>query len=279
MDFKELVISYKRADPTIWVSMKPKHRQCFTLTMLQEFLSLLDQLDKYGSPYRDGAGDVKYLVIKSEHPELFNTGGDLLYFSQLIQTQNRQLLMEYATTCIKLIQWGLSGGDRSITTIACVAGNALGGGFETVLSCQYIIAERQSSFSFPETLFGLFPGMGGYTLFSRYVGQIEANRAVCTGKRYSATELAELSVIYTLANRHEAELETEKFIKERLANESASLAVQKLKARLFQSIYQDLNYNTELWVESAMQLTQYDIKKIQTLLKRQERKFVAENKV
>jgi len=272
MDYKELVISYNAGDSTVWVSMKPRYRQCFTLTMLNELLILFDRLDKYGSPYTNDFGDVKYLVLKSEHPDLFNTGGDLNYFGELSKTQDRKKLMEYAVACIKLINWSLHGGKRNITTIACVAGDALGGGFEAALSCQYIIAERQANFAFPETIFGLFPGMGGYTLFSRYVGQTEADRAVCTGQRYSAEQLVDRGVIYTLANTGQAELETKKFIKARSFNESANRAVQKIKTQLFNNIYEHLKYNIEIWVESAMGLTEHDLKKIQTLVNRQESK-------
>jgi molybdopterin-guanine dinucleotide biosynthesis protein A len=41
-----------------------------------------------------------------------------------------------------------------------VQGDALGGGFESLLSFDIIIAEKGTKFGFPEQLFGLFPGMG-----------------------------------------------------------------------------------------------------------------------
>jgi DSF synthase len=50
--------------------------------------------------------------------------------------------------------------DRDVTTIALVQGDALGGGFETALSSNVLIAERSAKLGFPEILFNLFPGMG-----------------------------------------------------------------------------------------------------------------------
>jgi DSF synthase len=41
--------------------------------------------------------------------------------------------------------------------------DALGGGFESLLSFNIIIAERGAKFGFPENIFGLFPGMGTYS--------------------------------------------------------------------------------------------------------------------
>ena len=275
MDYKELIVSHTPEDQTLWVSMNPSYRQCFTLTMLQELLDLLYTIDRYGTPYKDQAKPIKYLVVKSEHPDIFNTGGDLLYFSELVQRRDREKLMEYATKCIDLIYWAIYGGERNVTTIACVGGDALGGGFETALACQYIIAEHDTHFSFPETLFGLFPGMGGFTLLSRLVGSTEADRAVCTGKRYSSDELAQKGAIYSLADANEAELETVKFIKTRLLNDTANQALRQLKIQQFHNIYDQLVLNIELWVQSALDLSDYDLRKLQTLVKRQKRKFVA----
>jgi len=274
MEYKEIVVRYIPEDLTLWVSLKPNYRQCFTLTMLQELLDLLYTIDRYGSSDKDQLQNIKYLVVKSEHHDIYSTGGDLLYFSELVENRDRIKLMEYATKCIDLIYWAIYGGKRNVTTIACVAGDALGGGFETALACQYIIAEKKAHFSFPETLFGLFPGMGGFTLFSRYVGSTEADRAVCTGKRYSAEDLSERGAIYSLANNSEAELETNRFIKTRLLNDTANQALRQLKIQQFHDIYDQLVLNIELWVQSAMDLTDYDLRKLQTLVKRQKRKFL-----
>ena len=56
-------------------------------------------------------------------------------------------------------------------TIGLAQGDALGGGFESLLSFNVIIAERGAKFGFPETMFGLFPGMGAYSLVARRVGR------------------------------------------------------------------------------------------------------------
>jgi len=274
MKYKELIVTYRPNDPTLWVSMKPNYRQCVTLSMLNEFLDLFQRIDKYGSPSNNHPNDIKYLVVKSEHPDIYSTGGDLLYFAELVKKRDREKLMEYATKCIDLIYWAIYGGKRKITTIASIAGDALGGGFEMALACQYIIAERNTQFSFPETLFGLFPGMGGFALLSRLVGSIEADRAVCTGKRYSAEELANYGAIYSLAETHEAKKETIKFIDARLHNETANQALRELKIQQFHDIYDQLVLNIELWVQSALDLSDYDLRKLQTLVKRQKRKFL-----
>ncbi len=272
---KEIVIDYTEGSSVIWVSMKAKRRQCFTLTMLLEMLALFDNLDEFGSPYPGVYGDVKYLVLKSENPEIFNSGGDLDYFSELVSLQDWDRLLEYGMGCIDLVYWGLSGGKREITTIAYVTGSALGGGFEAALSCNYIFAEKQAVFAFPEALFGFFPGMGGYALLERFTGANEADRAFATGKRYSAEELDRHGAIYTLSEEGGAEQAIQDFIDARISNENTHWALQKIKQRMQNISYETLKHSIDLWVDTAKKLSKRDLRVMHILTKRQSRKVAS----
>ena len=64
-----------------------------------------------------------------------------------------------------------------MTTIALLEGDALGGGFESALSCDVVIAEKHVKAGFPEVLFNMFPGMGGLSFLSRRVGRKVVQRA------------------------------------------------------------------------------------------------------
>ncbi len=272
---KEIIVDYEMGSSVIWVSMKPKTRQCFTLTMLLEMLDLFQTLDEYGTPYPGVYGDVKYLVLKSEHPEIFNCGGDLDYFNELVEIKDWDRLMEYGIGCIDLVYWGLNGGKREITTIAFVAGSALGGGFEAALSCNYIFAEEQAVFAFPEALFGFFPGMGGYVLLERFTGPNEADRAFSTGKRYSAKELYQLGAIYTLVEKGKGKQAIDDFIHARMSNENTHWALQKIKQRMQNIHYDSLKHSIDLWVDTAKKLTKRDLRMMKILTKRQKRKIAS----
>src|SRR3546814_11845575 len=56
------------------------------------------------------------------------------------------------------------------TTLFRSQGEALGGGFEALLCFDVVIAERSARFGHPEMLFGLFPGMGAYSILARKLG-------------------------------------------------------------------------------------------------------------
>ncbi len=61
-------------------------------------------------------------------------------------------------------------------------GAALGGGFEALLSFDYIVAEQDATFGLPEILFGLFPGMGAHALLSRKLGSAQADRLIVSNR-------------------------------------------------------------------------------------------------
>ena len=85
--------------------------------------------------------------------------------------------------------------NSSMTTISLIQGEALGGGFESALSSNVIIAERRARMGFPEILFNLFPGMGAYSLLSRRLGMKRAEDMIFSGRIYTAEELHEMGVV------------------------------------------------------------------------------------
>jgi len=271
-DYKELTVSCDIESATIWVGMNPVGRQCFTLSMLVELLSLLHRLDEYGSPDPAYPDSIHYLVFQSDHPEIYNLGGDLEYFSGLVRQKNSELLRDYGIVCIDLIYWALTGGKRQITTVANIAGDTLGGGFEAALACSYIFSEKHSSFSFPESLFGFFPGMGAYDLFRRFAGPLEADRAFMTGKRYSGQELKLMGGIYSLVESGQGAKEIEKFIAQREGSLGAHRALHKIKQYQQGITYESLVFSIDLWVETAIKLTEKNLRMMSILARRQKKK-------
>jgi enoyl-CoA hydratase/carnithine racemase len=68
-------------------------------------------------------------------------------------------------------------------SIALVSGSASGGGMGIVCACDYVIADETSTFSLPEGLLGLIPGMILPALLNRLSTQ-QIKRMVLTGKKY-----------------------------------------------------------------------------------------------
>lgn len=79
--------------------------------------------------------------------------------------------------------------------IAAVNGWAMGGGFETALACDIIIAGENALFALPEPRVGLIAGGGGVHRLARIIPMKKAMGMILTGRRVSALEGSELGFV------------------------------------------------------------------------------------
>jgi DSF synthase len=171
-------------------------------------------------------------------PGVFNYGGDLALFARLAQARDRQGLLHYATLCVDNLHRRITGFHPPIITLVLVQGAALGGGFEAVFRNQVIIAERSSTFGFPEILFNLFPGMGAYSFLARLIGARRTEEIITSGALYGAAklaELAELGIMDVVAEDGQGEAVATGFRKTTCAGTIATAPCCKRGASCFQS--------------------------------------------
>lgn len=85
--------------------------------------------------------------------------------------------------------------DLEKPLIAAVNGFAMGGGFETALSCDIILAADTATFALPEVKVGLFAASGGVQRLSRQIGRKAAVEMILTGRHVGAKEGKELGFV------------------------------------------------------------------------------------
>ncbi|RYD28292.1 MAG: enoyl-CoA hydratase, partial [Lysobacteraceae bacterium] len=178
-----------RFDPeyeTLWTYMRQRTRPSFNPRLLAEFDQWQDDIAAARS---SGAMSIRYLVLGSHFPGVFSLGGDLDLFAAHIRNQDRDALVRYGRACVQILHRNMRSLDQPIITIGLVEGDALGGGFEALLSFNVVIAERGTHFGLPETTFGLFPGMGAHCFLSRRLGAARAEQMILSGRSYTAEEL------------------------------------------------------------------------------------------
>lgn len=78
--------------------------------------------------------------------------------------------------------------DLEKPIVAAVNGFAMGGGFETALSCDIILAADTATFALPEVKVGLFAAASGVQRLSRQIGRKPAVEMMLTGRHVSAAE-------------------------------------------------------------------------------------------
>src|SRR3546814_13260948 len=100
----------------------------------------------------------------------------------------------------------------NFVNIGLAQGDALGGGFEALMTFDVVVAERQARFGLPEILFGLFPGMGAYSILARRIGHAHAERMILGGKCYSAEEMYDMGLVHVIAEAGEGEQAVRDFI-------------------------------------------------------------------
>jgi len=79
--------------------------------------------------------------------------------------------------------------------VAAVHGNALGGGFETTLACDYRIALDTAHFGLPEVKIGAIPGYGGTQRLPRLIGFERALEMMLSGESVTAPQALALGIV------------------------------------------------------------------------------------
>lgn len=171
---------------------------------------------------------------------------------------------------------------------------ALGGGFESALASNVLIATEEAEMGFPEIRFNLFPGMSAYSFLARSFGMATAKKLILSGATYSARELYDMGIVHQLAENGNGQKSVEKYIRQHMRSSNGQRALQQVGQRYHPIDYQELEDITTIWVDAALRLTGRDLrlmdrlvnaqfakmskKKIRSLLRtKQDRRFVTEN--
>jgi DSF synthase len=271
-NFKHLEVKIEPEQNVVWLYFNSQPRSCYTLTLLKEiekFKSILKHHD--GKLTCDGIQiNIEYCVITSRHP-VFSYGGDLNYFIECIENNDRDLLLEYAKYSIDAVYYSYTGHGLDITTISLIHGNALGGGFEAALSSQVLIAERKAEMGLPEVLFDLFPGMGAYNLLAQRVSPRMAEKIILSGRLYSAEEFKDLGVIDIVVDDGQGVEAVNSFIHSNRNRLNSFKALRKIRDISNPINYQDLMDIGEIWVDTALKISSRNIRTMKRLVRSQQK--------
>ena len=204
-------------------------------------------------------------------PNVFQLGGDLKFFVDCITSGDRETLTRYAHLSIDVLYANYDNLGLPITTISLVNGTALGAGFEAALSSDYIVAERQVDFQFPEVVFNMFPGQGAYSFLSRRLDTVTVERMILNGNSFDAEQLAEKGLVDHLADEGESMLELERFIRRHRKSRVNHSAVLKMRKIVNPVTKDELLQIADLWVDSAFSLSSTNIKAMNRIVKAQTR--------
>jgi DSF synthase len=187
----------------------------------------------------------------------------------LIKSGDRDTLMHYAKLCVDNMYQRICSYGSPMTTISLVQGEALGGGFETALSSNVIVAERRSRMGLPEILFNLFPGNGAYSLLARRVGMKRAEEMILSGRVYTAEEMHKAGVVDVLAEDGAGEAAVQDYIRRNERRRNGLQAVFSCRQHFHPVSYEELLNIANVWVNAALRLEEKDLKLMSRLARSQ----------
>jgi len=264
----QLDVLYRPEHSALWTFMRPTDRPSFNPAMLHDFEAWQRLI---GENFGPDMAPLRYLVLASRAPGVFCYGGDLELFQQLIRNGERQGLVRYGYRCVEILHRNMRSLDLPMLTIGLVQGAALGGGFEALLSFDFIIAERDATFGLPEVMFGLFPGMGAHAFLSRKLGSAMAGRLILSNEIYTAQQMYDLGLVHQVVEPGQGVAAVEEFIK-RSERRHAGLVNARRAMKLTRPVpLEELKQIVDLWADAALQLTEGDLKVMSRLVRAQKR--------
>jgi len=123
--------------------------------------------------------------------------------------------------------------------IAAVNGFALGGGCETLMACDIVIAAKSAKLGQPEINLGISPGFGGTQRLPRLVGRMKAKELLLTGRNVDADEAYSIGLVNMVVDDDHL-METANKIAGKIVSKS-SVQTNFIKALVNKGIDIDLN--------------------------------------
>jgi DSF synthase len=239
--------------------------QCYSLSAMAE-------LQRVFSDITESEGLVRHFVMTSDVPGVFNFGGDLSLFVLLIRARDEDSLRMYGRRCVDLVWWMENASQIGVHTTVLVQGDTLGGGLESVMSFHKVIFERGAQAGFPEVLFNLFPGMGAWSFVIRRAGFAIANEMILSGALYTAEQLQRRSLVDMVVPDGAGEIAIEELLRSVHPRLQGTLAA--LEGRRFASpiTRESLLQIVDHWAETALKLTDRDLRLMERLARAQARK-------
>jgi DSF synthase len=136
-DLTEMEVRWDAQSQTLWSFMTPTDQPKYTQALLRDMRRWQKETQRLA---QNGSLDIRYLVLGCRHPGAFNLGGDLSYVADAIERGDAVALEKYGNECVDILHGNLTGLGMPIITIALLQGDAIGGGLESALSFNVVVA-------------------------------------------------------------------------------------------------------------------------------------------
>ena len=265
---EQLEVNWDEEAGALWSFMRPRGRPSYNPDFLEDFHAWQRGI---AAMFADRPDEIQYLLLGSRTAGVFSLGGDLSHFLGKITARDRQALVDYGESCVRILHRNMNTLGLPMITIGLAQGDALGGGFESLLSFNVIIAERGAKFGFPETMFGLFPGMGAYSLVSRRTSSSFAEKMMLSGRIYSAEEMKDAGLVHMVVQPGQGIKAARDYMQKNKRRHVGARAVFKAGHAVNPVRLEELDAIVQIWADACLQLRERDLKVMQRLVAAQDK--------
>jgi len=263
MEFKDHKhIELDRSGDRLTVTMKNEGRSVFKVDLIDEYREIQNSLKHLEDA-------PQWVLVQSADKKAFSYGGDIEHFADCIENGRHNDLHSYGRKCIEVLLANSDGMDCDAITVGIVEGDALGGGFEVLMSFDFVVAHPDARFGLPEAQFGLFAGMGAHAFLSRQIGTARAARMINEGAIHSAKEMHELGIVTHIAEDGDVAAAVERLIRQKSKRINGHLGSRQAMRRAAPVSREELMEIVSIWTNAAMNLSAHNLRHIQQIVKRQ----------
>ena len=273
--FPNVDVDYDPRSQSFWMYYKADGPPFYTFQTLSDMADIRESLRLLFRTGLTGRYPIRYFVMASRKPGVFNLGGDLAMFSRAIKERERNWLRGYAHACIDVVYGLATAFGLPIVTVSVITGQALGGGLEAALADDFLLAEEGAKLGVPEVSFNTFPGMGAMTLLSRRIGMVRAEVIMTTGAVYTGREMYDIGVVDLLAPDGLGRPAALDWMTEGGGERHARrLALANARRLCFPVSYDELIRITDLWADISCDVEPSDLRHMERLVAAQKRMSV-----
>lgn len=154
----------------VWFDLPGEKVNKFSSAVLQEFASVVDELER--------SSDIKRIVLASGKPSIFIAGADVSEFTKVTTADQAREYTRFGQQLFHRFS------KLRAVKVAAINGACLGGGCEIAISCDYRVMSDspKAVIGLPETKLGIYPAWGGTTKLPRLIGLPAALDIILNGK-------------------------------------------------------------------------------------------------
>jgi enoyl-CoA hydratase len=178
MVYKNIVVKKKDGIATIKIN-RPKVLNALNQETIIEITQAFIDLEKDNK--------IKVAILTGEG-KAFIAGADISAMSNMTPLEAKEFA-ELGHNMLNTIE------NSRLPVIAAVNGYALGGGCETLMACDIVIAGKSAKIGQPEINLGIHPGFGGTQRLPRLVGRMKAKELLLTGRNLDADEALSIGLV------------------------------------------------------------------------------------